>query len=103
MELRWTNEAVERLKEIEEYIARDNSHTAATFIDSLIDYTALLSDHPFAGRIVPELDNPSIREVLFHRYRVIYLVGKSMINILSVFEGHRQMKTTDIVAHEEDF
>ena len=95
----WTDEARDRLWEIEEFIARDSAERAALFIDTLIDHAeAALPDNPQAGRIVPETDNPSIRELIFKGYRIIYRLTEGRIVVLSVFEGHRLLRESDVTA-----
>lgn len=44
---------------------------------------------PRAGRVVPELGHPEIREVSHGAYRIVYRVGADGIDIVHVFEGHR--------------
>jgi plasmid stabilization system protein ParE len=47
---------------------------------------------PRAGRMAPEVSRPDIREVLVRNYRIVYLVGKNEITILTVYEGHRLLR-----------
>jgi plasmid stabilization system protein ParE len=44
------------------------------------------------GRVVPELANPDIRELLFKKYRIVYRLKANCIEILTVFEGHRLLR-----------
>ncbi len=46
MKVVWTDQAFERLAEIEDFIARDDPAAAERFINHLIDRTEILSDHP---------------------------------------------------------
>jgi len=93
----WTDEARERLWEIEEFIARNSVERATGFIDALIDHAEeLLPENPKAGRIVPETDNPAIRELIFKGHRIIYRLSEGQIAILSVFEGHRLLRESDV-------
>ena len=55
MKIFWTKEALLRLKDIEEYISRDNPIVAIEFVDELISLAETLIDNPEKGRIVPEL------------------------------------------------
>jgi plasmid stabilization system protein ParE len=90
MRVTWTREASENLVEIEEYIARDSRERAVRFVDTLIDHTeAILTDNPSSGRIVPEIGNPEIRELIYRGYRIVYRLKEDVLDILSVFEGHR--------------
>ena len=96
MKLFWTKEALVRLQDIEEYISRDNPAAAIKFIDKLISLAETLPDHPLKGRTVPELAIENIRELLHRNYRIVYLVRKNSIDILTVFEGHQLLKKEEI-------
>jgi len=96
MKMFWTKEALLRLQDIEEYISRDNSIVAIEFVDKLISLAETLIDNPGKGRIVPELSLGNIRELLHKNYRIVYLVKKSSVDILTVFEGHQLLKKEEI-------
>ncbi len=96
MKLFWTKEALLRLQDIEEYISRDNPIVAIEFVDKLISLAETLIDHPEKGRIVPELSLENIRELLHKNFRIVYLVKKNSIDILTVFEGHQLLKKEEI-------
>jgi len=95
MKIRWSHEALERLIEIEEYIAKDNPARAIQFVDQLIDHTELLSDKPRMGRAVPELTTTDIRELIFKKYRIVYRIKAKHIEIVTVFEGHRMLRAAE--------
>jgi len=94
--VRWTEKASANLEAIFEYIAKDSRLYAARYVKSLIRATGKLEIVPFCGRVVPELDNPELREVVFGNYRIIYRVlGKEQsVQILAVVHGAREMKRT---------
>ena len=96
MKIFWTKEALLRLQEIEEYISRDNPIGAIEFVDKLITVAETIIDNPKKGRIVPELSFENIRELLYQNYRIVYLVKKNSIDILTVFEGHQLLKKEEI-------
>jgi toxin ParE1/3/4 len=96
MNIRWSYEALDRLIEIEDYISKDSSARAMQFVDQLIEHAESLSEKPLMGRIVPELANPDIRELVFKKYRIIYRLKEKHIEILTVFEGHRLMRIDEI-------
>ncbi|MCF8316916.1 MAG: type II toxin-antitoxin system RelE/ParE family toxin [Ignavibacteriales bacterium] len=97
MKLFWTKEALIQLQAIEEYIARDNPVAAIEFIDKLISAAETIADYPEKGRIVPELSLDNIRELIHKNYRIVYLVKKNSIDILTVFEGHQLLKQEEII------
>lgn len=96
MKLFWTKEALIRLQEIEEYISRDNPIVAMEFIDKLISAAEKIIDYPEKGRIVPELSLENIRELIYRNYRIVYILKKNSVNILTVFEGHQLLKKEEI-------
>jgi toxin ParE1/3/4 len=102
MKLSWTREALNRLIEIEEFIAKDSPKRAEGFIDYLVEKTSLISDNPEIGRIVPEISNISVRELLIKNYRVVYRVKTTEIDILTVFEGHRLLRRDEILNEPEE-
>jgi len=97
MKLLWTKEATTRLREIDEYISRDNPVSAADFVDKIITLAETLVDHPKKGRVVPELSLKNIRELLYKNYRIVYLVKKNSIDVLTVFEGHQLLKIGEVI------
>ena len=99
MRLHWTREALQRLTEIEDFIAKDNAERAAKFVDEIVAHAeSLLPGDPRIGRTVPEISHPDIRELLFKKYRIVYRVNKNTVEILTVFEGHRLLRVDEIGA-----
>ena len=96
MQLIWTREALERLTEIEEYIAKDSQARAINFINHLLSQGETLKDHPKIGRVVPEVGNENIRELIARKYRIIYRVSDKRVEILTVFEGHRLLRLDEL-------
>ena len=92
MKIKWTNEALLRLFEIEDFISQDSLERAAEFVDQIIEHTESLSEKPLRGRTVPEISNPDIRELIFRKYRIVYRINGNSLYILSVFEGHRLLR-----------
>ena len=89
MKIYWTKESLLNIQEIEEFISLDNPNAAIKFTDKLISLAEALIDFPNKGRIVPELSIDQIREILHKNYRIVYLIKKNSIDILTVFEGHK--------------
>src|SRR5438034_3780683 len=56
------------------YIARDNPERARSFGNELIDRALSAGAFPELGRIVPESNDPAVREVVHGSYRIIYEV-----------------------------
>ena len=92
--IRWTEKASANLQSIFQYIAKDSRLYAARYVKSLIRAAGKLENMPFCGRVVPELDNPELREVIYGNYRIIYrVVGKDQnIQIIAVVHGARELR-----------
>ena len=84
MRLIWSPLAIKRLSEIAKYIAMDNPVTAERWVDKIFDKVEKLSDFPERGRVVPELNNKIIREIIIGNYRVIYKMETNEISVLTV-------------------
>jgi toxin ParE1/3/4 len=48
------------------------------------------------GRMVPEIARPEIRELIHRKYRIVYRVKESGVEILTVFEGHRLLRIDEV-------
>ncbi len=51
-----------------------------------------LSRLPFRGRIVPEFQDKSIREIIVYSYRLIYLVESDTAKIVALIHGRRDLQ-----------
>jgi len=91
MKIEWTEPAVADLQGIKEYISRDSQFYANRFIGKIIDAVESLENFPNRGRIVPEADDETIRELLFQPYRIIYKVIENKVTVLSVIHGGRDL------------
>ncbi len=89
----WSHEAAADLEAIADYIARDSTFYAASFVLEVREASRSLKEFSERGRIVPELSNPSIRELLIKDYRLIYRIEQSRIDILGLIHGRRDLKT----------
>lgn len=62
------------IRDIVRYISWDAPDRALAFGRFLISNTKWLGQFPEAGRVVPEFNLPTIREIIVRSYRVIYRV-----------------------------
>ena len=102
MKVRWTDQAFERLAEIEAFIARDDPKAGERLVDRLIARGEALADHPHLGRRLPELPNGDLREVTVGNYRLVYRVRREDVVVLTAFEGHRLLPAADVDAPDPD-
>lgn len=92
VKLIWTEFAVEDLRLIHEYISRDSKRYADRFIEKLINRIDQLESFPKSGRVVPEFNLESIRELIEGNYRIIYKMSTSEVTIIRVHHAARQLK-----------
>jgi len=93
----WSRESLQQLIEIENYISRDNPERAVQFINRLIDRVEKIKDFPYKGRVVPEFSLNEIQEVFEKNYRIVYRISEKQIEILTVFEGHKLLKSSELL------
>lgn len=78
------------LTAIADFVARDNPGAAARLMDRLLGRLRSLAAFPELGRPVAEWPAPHIRELIEGNYRIVYQIGASDVEVLTVFEGHRR-------------
>jgi toxin ParE1/3/4 len=93
-QLSWSLIALDNLQAITEYIERDSPLYAAAFAQRVFDATRSLSAFPNRGRIVPEYDDTSLRELLFQGYRIVSTVDGDSVRILLVLHAARDLRTS---------
>ena len=89
----WSPEAVEDIESIAEYISRDSEFYASSVVTKIVDIAGSLGKFSLIGRVVPELNDESIRECFIYSYRIIYRLEKESILILAVVHGKRLLES----------
>jgi toxin ParE1/3/4 len=87
--VRWLDQAVEDLKTVRTYIARDNPSAAADIGKRIRDAVKILGDYPAAGRAGRV---PNTRELVVAgtSYILPYRVRAESVEILRVLHGAQQ-------------
>lgn len=85
----WAPQAVEDVEAIRAYVARDSPHYADLVVEQIVAAVALLASSPRSGRVVPEVGDESLREVIHGNYRIVYRLRHDIIEIATVFHGAR--------------
>jgi toxin ParE1/3/4 len=91
-QIKWTTKSLKDLKLINDFISSDSKFYAARFINRLIQRVDQLVLFPDSGRIVPEKNNPEIRELIEGNYRIFYRRHKNFITILRIHNSARRIK-----------
>jgi toxin ParE1/3/4 len=87
----WTESAWRDLEEVADYIATDSSYYAAAFVREAREAARTLAYLAERGRVVPEFNDPSIRELFVRSYRLIYRVAEQAVYIIGFIHGARDL------------
>jgi plasmid stabilization system protein ParE len=84
-----TPQSLDDLEAIVTFIAKDNPGRARTFGNELIDRALSVAAFPELGRVVPEIGEPAVREVIHGSYRIIYEIfpNRETIYVLRFWHG----------------
>ena len=81
----WTDSAIQDLNDIGDFIAKDSVRYAEITVDKLFYSVNILEQHPFAGKITPEFEDETIRELIRGNYRIVYqIINDFRVDILTV-------------------
>jgi plasmid stabilization system protein ParE len=83
----WSPSALRDIDSIAEYISRDSVYQASLFVKRLFEATERLKEFPRSGRVIPEIGNPSCREIVYDSYRIMYRLKNDDIWITGVVHG----------------
>jgi toxin ParE1/3/4 len=93
----WTDRALTDIEAIADYIALDSIRYAKLVVQQLFGKTEVLKTFPLSGRMVPELQNTNLRELLEGEFRIIYEVHEeNTIFILTVHHTARLLRPTQL-------
>jgi toxin ParE1/3/4 len=85
----WSPKALQDVEAIAAYIAKDSRFYSAAVVNRMVTATNKLCAYPFRGRIVPEANQESIREIFVYDYRIIYQIRPPIVIIATVIHGSR--------------
>ncbi len=87
----WSESSKKDLKNIHDHIALDSPLYAKKTVSAINKKAQILNSFPRMGKMVPEIMDESIREILIAPYRVIYAVAENNrdVEVLSVIHGKR--------------
>jgi plasmid stabilization system protein ParE len=88
----WTEAAWRDLERAADYIAEDSPGYAAALVRRIRDRARSLDELADRGRVVPELDDSAVRELIVGSYRLIYEVDETAVHILALIHGARDLR-----------
>ena len=98
MNIIWSPLSINRATEIAEHIAQDNPTAARKWINTIFHKVEILGTAPRIGRIVPEIERDTIREIIHGNYRIIYRIELEVVSILTIRHGKQLLPIKEIMA-----
>jgi len=65
------------------------------FLADILQRVNTLRDHPETGRIVPEFDQTTLRELIHRPFRIVYRLQKSRLYIVRVWRSERLLRLSE--------
>ena len=96
LRIRWTERALEQLRDIGAYIALENPDAAKLLVERVRDTVDRLETFPKSGRKIPEFPSLPQREVVVPPCRVFYRVQEGTIWILHVSRSERIIRRSNL-------
>ena len=88
----WTNKSIKDLRLINDYISIDSKLYATRFINRLVNRVDQLIKFSESGRVVPEKEDPTIRELIEGNYRIFYKLQRRNVIILRIHHSAKSIK-----------
>jgi toxin ParE1/3/4 len=90
IEIIWSGPAMRELEAALDFIAVDNRDAADRLAGAVYKAVSRLQRFPASGRMVPELEDPHLREVIHEPFRVIYQQREDSVEILAVVRAEQE-------------
>lgn len=89
MRVGWTATALGHLGAIRAHISQTSPFYAERMVQRILGRGPQLAAFPDSGRVVPEVGQPGIREILEGPYRVIYQRLPERVDVLAVVHARQ--------------
>ncbi|MDZ7720006.1 MAG: type II toxin-antitoxin system RelE/ParE family toxin [Balneolaceae bacterium] len=93
MQVVWTPQAEKDLEAIEDYFLKVAPDFTEIIVDEIQSRVKQLENFPQIGRMVPDIYDHNIREILYRNYRIVYYLPETEtdpIEIITVFHSSKQ-------------
>ncbi|MBU0653506.1 MAG: type II toxin-antitoxin system RelE/ParE family toxin [Gammaproteobacteria bacterium] len=61
-------------------------------VDDILNQAGQIEGHPMSGRMVPEFQNPKLRELIRPPFRIVYLLEDDVCSIVRVWRSERLLR-----------
>ena len=97
VEVIWSPQAAKDLDSIAAFISKDSIEYARIFVVDVFAALDRIGSFPKSGRIVPELGDPGVREIILGSYRVIYRLKADCVGLVTIHHGARLLEPKDFI------
>ena len=77
------------------YAEQDVHEVAKRLLSEIVASIEALADHPDMGRIVPEFDQPFLRELIRPPFRIVYRRNPKHVRVVRVWRSERLLDVPD--------
>ena len=94
--LRFAESALADLESIRDwYVEKDVPEVGERLIGEIVASIEALADHPDMGRIVPEFDQPFLRELIRPPFRIVYRRDPKHVRVVRIWRSERRLEVPD--------
>jgi plasmid stabilization system protein ParE len=93
--LRFAESALADLNFRDRYVEKDVPEVGERLIGEIVARIEALADHPDMGRIVPEFDQPFLRELIRPPFRVVYRRDPKYVRVVRIWRSERRLEVPD--------
>ena len=97
----WTPRARADLKSIHDYIAKDSRQNAQKVAREILRKADTLAEPPRPGRQVSEVNDPNLREISAHSWRIVYHLSNDDVFIVALIHKRRRPGAEDLLSGYE--
>jgi plasmid stabilization system protein ParE len=88
--------AASALADLEEvlawYAGQQVPEVGTRLVAEIVSRVEALADYPDSGRIVPEFENPALREIIHPPFRIVYRHDPQRVRIVRIWRSERLLK-----------
>ena len=89
-ELIWTAKAVDQIEDIGLFIEKDSPFQARRVVQLIIKEARKLREFPHLGKMIPEVQLETYREIRVFSYRIFYkIINENRIAVIGVVHGYK--------------
>lgn len=93
MKIVLTDSAYQDLADIQDHYRLEGVESVGVRqVNEILDRIDSLNDHPQLGRVVPEYELASIREIIHPPYRIVYLIQAEELQVIRIWRSERLLK-----------